>query len=95
MPVTTSAIKKARQDIRNREQNRVIRDAAKLAVKKVRKLAEAGKKKEAEEALRDAYSKIDKAAKKNIIHKNSAARKKARLSKLLTKDKKKEAKKEK
>lgn len=35
--------------------------------------------------LNETYSKIDKAKKKNIIHKNTAARKKARLARLLSK----------
>jgi small subunit ribosomal protein S20 len=35
--------------------------------------------------LNIAFSKIDKAKKKNILHKNNAARKKSRLSKALTK----------
>lgn len=80
MPVIKSAIKKAKQDIRNRKQNLVVRDAYKLAVKKVRKLVADGKAKEAEKALVEAYSRIDKAAKNNVIDKNAAARRKSRLS---------------
>jgi len=94
MPVIKSAIKKARQDVKARAHNRVLRDAYKSAVKNVRKLVEAGDTKKAQEALKDAYSKIDKASKKNILHKNNAARRKSRLASLLKKEKpaKKEAK---
>lgn len=87
MPVIKSAIKKARQDIKARQHNRGLRDAYKSAVKSVRKLAEAGETKKAQEALKEAYSKIDKAAKKNVIHKNNAARRKSRLATLLKKEK--------
>ena len=66
-----------------RERNRVFRDDYKKASKDVRKLALAGDTKKAAEALREAYSKIDKAAKKNILHKNNAARRKSRLAALL------------
>jgi len=37
-----------------------------------------------EEALKKAYSVLDKAVKKGVIHKNAAARKKSRLAKLLS-----------
>lgn len=87
MPVIKSAIKKARQDVKARAHNRVIRDAYKNAAKNVRKLVEAGDTKKAQEALKEAYSKIDIAAKKNVVHKNNAARRKSRLAALLKKDK--------
>lgn len=90
MPVTSSAIKKDRQDKKARKRNRLVRDEYKQATKNVRKLSLAGETKKATEALKDAYSKIDKAAKKNILHKNSAARKKSKLAKLFSSIKKEE-----
>lgn len=87
MPITSSATKKARQDVVARERNRVVRDAYKKASKNVRKLVLAGETKKAQEALKEAYSKIDVAAKKNILHNNNASRRKARLAALLKKDK--------
>lgn len=92
MPVTKSAIKKARQDVKAREHNREIRDAYKKASKEVRKSVLSGDIKKATELLKKAYSEIDKAAKRNVIHKNNAARRKSRLTALLKKDNKKEAK---
>lgn len=80
MPVTNSAIKKAKQDKKSRVHNRGIRDTYKKLAKDVRALADAGEIRKAKEALVVAYSKIDIAAKKNIIHKNNAARRKSRLS---------------
>jgi small subunit ribosomal protein S20 len=85
MPVIKSAIKKAKQDIGAREHNRGIRDEYKEASKKVRKFAESNDLKKAGDALREAYSKIDRAAKRNIIHKNNASRRKARLALLFKK----------
>ena len=50
------------------------------AVKAVKKAVAAGKKDEAAKALPMAYKQLDKAAKKNILHKNKASRLKSRLS---------------
>jgi small subunit ribosomal protein S20 len=86
MPITSSAIKKAKQDIVARRRNRVIRDEYKSASKKVRRLALAGDLKKAQEALTEAYSKIDIAAKKKVLHKNNASRRKSRLAALIKKD---------
>lgn len=57
------------------------------ATKELKKLVTAGKMDEAKKTLSQVFSALDKAAKKNIIHKNKAARKKSRLSKLLAKPK--------
>lgn len=83
MPITSSAIKKAKQDTVSRERNRVLRDEYKRASKTVRRFVLAGDVKKAKEALTEAYSKLDIAAKKNILHKNNAARRKSRLAALL------------
>jgi len=85
MPITTSA-KKA---LRGSKQKKVYNDrrnkAMKLAVKEVKKLSADKKSKEAREKLAAAYRAIDKAAKRGIIKKNTAARKKSRLAKLTKK----------
>lgn len=83
MPVTSSAIKKDKQDKKARQRNRVIRDDYKKASKNVRNLVKAGDLKKAKEALTEAYSKLDIAAKKNVLHKNNASRRKSRLSNLI------------
>lgn len=92
MPITKSAIKKSRQDVKARNRNRLVRDDFKTVSKKVVKLAGAGKTKEAQDALKEAYSKLDRAAKNNVIHKNNASRRKARLASLFKKEDKKETK---
>lgn len=55
--------------------------------KEIKKLVIAGKAKEAQAKLSLAYKAIDKAAKTNFIKKNTAARKKSRLSAFIKKAK--------
>jgi len=57
----------------------------KNTTKKVTTLISAGNKKEANESLSEAYKAIDKAAKRGIIKKNAANRKKSRLSQAIKK----------
>ena len=78
MPSTKQAKKRMQQDERRRTDNKVKRTAMRTAVKKV---LQAENAEAAKSALPDAVKKIDKAAKKNIIHANTAARKKSRLDK--------------
>jgi small subunit ribosomal protein S20 len=82
---TKSAIKNIRKNRKRRLRNRMYRSRAKTAIKKARRLIEAGQLEEAREAIRIAYSALDKAAEKGIIHKNNAARRKARLMRLYNK----------
>ena len=56
-------------------------------VKEIRDAAAAGKGKEAQAKLSSAYKAIDKAAKRGVIKKNTASRKKARLAALIKKSK--------
>lgn len=85
MPNTKSALKAMRQSIKRRARNLKVKEAYKTAVKDVRKLITATKKTETLEALKKAMSSLDKAAKKNIIHKNKSARLKSRLAKAIAK----------
>lgn len=79
MPITTSAAKALRSSLRKRAMNVRRKDTLTGAVKEVKKLALAGKVQEAEKKLSLAYKAIDKAAKRGIIKRNTAARKKSRL----------------
>ena len=74
-----SAIKRLRSAERRRLHNRVYRGQARTAIKKARLLMDEGHLEEAREAVRVAVAALDKAAKKGIIHKNNAARRKSRL----------------
>lgn len=60
--------------------NKSVKSKVKTMVKKVEAAIEAGKKAEAEAALKVAISEISKAANKGIYHKNTAARKISRLT---------------
>ena len=79
----TSSAKKA---IRVTERKTVINLRKKRAYKQASKdvsksLLGKGKKTNTPELLSEAYKKIDKAAKRNIIHKNTASRYKSNLAK--------------
>ena len=85
MPNTKSAAKAMRQSLRRKVRNVQTKDAFKSAVKEVRKLIAAGKKSEAMEAMKKAMSTLDKAVKKNVVHKNKSSRLKSRLTKAIGK----------
>lgn len=85
MPNTKSAAKAMRQAIRRRKYNIVTKDKFKSAVKATRKAIVAGSKDTAKESLKLAMATLDKAAKKGVIHKNNASRKKSRLAKAIAK----------
>lgn len=83
MPNTKSAIKAARQNLKRRQTNLVALEKIKKATKTLKKLVASSKLDEANKALSEAFAALDKAAKKNIIHKNNASRHKSRLAKLV------------
>jgi small subunit ribosomal protein S20 len=80
---TASAKKRIRSSARRRERNRVFRSRARTFIKKTDRLIAEGKLEEAAQAARQAMSALDKAAVKGVIHKNNAARRKARLMRRL------------
>lgn len=80
MPHTKSAIKAMRQNEKRRERNRRNRSRMRTAIKKLRAAIEAGDAKLAQELLPQTMSIIDKSIQKGIIHRNTAARYKARLT---------------
>ena len=85
MPNTKSAMKAMRQNAKRRVTNVNALETIRKAVKQVRKHVTAAKMDEAQKALAAAFAALDKAAKKNIIHKNNASRRKSRLAKLVGK----------
>lgn len=82
MPITRNAKKALRVSIARKAVNDRVKKGLKEGIKATEKLATAKKWKEAKESLSSAYSVIDKAVKSGTIKKNTAARKKARLSKI-------------
>ena len=75
-----SQIKRNRQNEKRRLRNRVFRGSARVAVRDARTSMESGNAEESRAAVLAAISALDKAAEKGVIHKNNAARRKARLS---------------
>ena len=85
MPQRRNAIKRLRVDRRRRARNLGIRADLKKNIKRFLASISSGKLDEAKDALKTVFSKLDKAAKKGIIHQNTASRKKSRLSRRLLK----------
>lgn len=82
MPIIKSAKKAVRGSLRKKAFNDRQKHAMKDIIKKIEKVAKTNKK-EAEKLLSFAFAVIDKTAKKGVIKKNNAARKKSRLAKLV------------
>lgn len=82
MPITKSAKKALRGSANKKAMNDRSKKGIKESVKEIEKLVKEKKKAEAKKLLPKAYSIIDKAAKRGVIKKNTASRKKARLSKI-------------
>ena len=78
-----SALKRARQNEVRRKRNRSSKTRIKNVIKEVRDAVIENSNEAALNKLNIAKSTIDNAAKKGVIHKNTAARKISRLSKLV------------
>jgi small subunit ribosomal protein S20 len=76
MPIIASAKKKLRQDRVRTKQNRATREEVKAAVKKARTAT-------SNKTVQAAFSALDMAVKKGVVHKNKAARLKSKLAKQL------------
>ncbi len=85
MPIIKSAKKALRGSKRKHVFNLRRTKVMSETVKEVKKLTASKNKKEAEALLPKMYQAIDKAAKRGIIKKNTAARKKSRLVKMIKK----------
>ena len=82
MPITKSAKKAIRQSARKKAVNDQRRRTMKEVIKKIEKTSKTDKA-GALKMLPGAFQAIDKAAKGGVIKKNNAARKKARLARLV------------
>jgi small subunit ribosomal protein S20 len=81
MPNNPSAAKRMRQEQKRRLRNRMVKSIVKTNITKARQAIASGV--DAEMAVRAAVSELDRAAKKGVIHRNNAARRKSRLMKQL------------
>jgi small subunit ribosomal protein S20 len=82
MAHSLSARKRIRQNEKHAERNRPIRTRLSRATRDAREAIEDGDA-EAAGFVREAQAALDVAARKNVIHKNAAGRRIARLSKAL------------
>jgi small subunit ribosomal protein S20 len=78
-----SAIKRNKQNQVRNARNNHIRTTLRTMVKTVREAVAAGDKELAEKSLKAAIPCIDKSSTKGVIHKSTASRKIARLTKLV------------
>lgn len=87
MANTKSAAKSARQSVRKNKRNSSVITALKSAQKKLHKAIAEGKADITKTDLSKFIASLDKAAKRGIIHRNVANRKKSRLNKALARTK--------
>jgi small subunit ribosomal protein S20 len=85
MPIKKAAKKYMRVTAKNTLRNKIVTGVVKSAIKKTREAVAEGNISEAQEWLKKASKSLDKAAQKNVIKKNTAARKKSRLNTLVKK----------
>lgn len=83
MPIIKASIKDLRKSRKHKTINLVLKNKVKNSIKEMKKLIAGGKRDEAIKQMPEVTSLIDKAAKKNLFHKNNAARKKSALAHLL------------
>jgi small subunit ribosomal protein S20 len=84
MPIIKSAIKRAKQSEVRRVRRLPFKTQLKTAIRRFTDLLTEGKREDARKELPRVFKAIDTAAKKHILHPNNAARKKSRLSKLVS-----------
>jgi small subunit ribosomal protein S20 len=78
----SSAEKRHRQSEERRLKNKAVKSSVRTSAKKFTLLVQQKDSGEAEAALKDMISKLDSAARKGIIKKNAASRKKSRMQRL-------------
>ena len=83
MAHSKSALKRLKTDKKKHEMNKAIKSTLFTLEKKFRAAVESGEIELAKEVFSAYCSKLDKAVKRSIVHKNKIARKKSRLSALL------------
>jgi small subunit ribosomal protein S20 len=83
MPISKSGKKTLRQELKRRDYNSEKKQVIKNLKKQIVSLVKEEKTKEAKNLLPKYYQAVDKAAKVGIIKKNTAARKKSRITRPL------------
>ena len=80
MPTHKSAEKALRQSINRNLRNKAVKSKVRTIIKKVETARD---KTQAKDLLKQTFSLLDKAVKRNVIHFNQASRTKSRLTKLV------------
>jgi len=80
MPDHKSCEKRLRSDVKKKERNHYVKKSISSIIKKIKKSTD---KAEMESMLTKAFSLIDKAVKKGVMHRSTANRKKSRLHKFV------------
>ena len=78
-----SQIKRVKTNAKRTERNRAYKSELRTWIRKFREAAESGDQTKAEDALKLASKKLDKAVSKGVIHANQAANKKSAMAKKL------------
>ncbi len=76
-----SQIKRIKTNAKRTERNRAVKSELRTWIRKFREAAATGDATAANEALKVASTKLDKAVSKGVIHKNQAANKKSAMAK--------------
>lgn len=80
MPIIKSAVKRMRQTVKRKARNQVTKRALRAETKAFQAAIEAKDVKKAAELLKNVQRNLDKAVKKNLLEKNTAARKMKQIS---------------
>jgi len=83
MPIIKSAKKRVKQTLVRQARNYNTRTAVKKSIRRIEDAIKAGDKALAEKELVTAYKVIDTAAKKNVLNKNTASRRKSTLARAI------------
>ncbi len=76
-----SQLKRIKTNEKRTERNKAVKSEVRTWVRKFREAADTGDKDAAQEALKTASTKLDKAVSKGVIHENQAANKKSAMAK--------------
>jgi len=82
LPNIKSAEKRVRQNVKRELRNRRTKSMLKKSIRRFEESLQGGDMEEAKVTLNAAVRQIDRAATRGVVHKNNAARKKSRLSRI-------------
>ena len=88
MPNTRSATKRMRADSKRRLRNLAVKTHLKTLIRKFQSALQAGQSDQAGQLYRLVSKELDQATKRDILHRNTASRKKSRLARRLAQAKK-------